>query len=125
MGSAGSIQAKERHLYLLGVGVDIKDTSRETDSTVEVSGLDVTVHGAFDHLKKGGMEPLPVRGCPLLVVTVDGEPPQVSIGQVLDLVGCRNRWKRLDPRTAFVAPTRHEVPIQPDKVRVMVQVAGR
>ena len=68
-----TVEPKQRDLDLFSRRINIQDSPGHPDATVEVPGLRVVVHRAFDDLQERGMEPISIRTRPLLILEVKCE----------------------------------------------------
>ena len=82
-------------------------------------------NSAFDDFEEGRMEPVSVWSRPLLVLEVERKSAGIQSDQFGHLIRAGYRRQRLEESPTLVAATGDQVAIQPDQIRVMVQVAGR
>src|SRR5688572_20022690 len=84
---------------------------------------EVVENRSFDNLQVCRMEGVAIPSCPFLIFEIERESAPIKQGQTLYIVRAGPRREVVDQLPTLDAAARDELGVQPDDVRIMVNVS--
>ena len=72
---------------MFGGWVDVQDSPREVDPSIEMPGFDVVVERSFDDFQVRGVKPISIWRCPFLVLEIERKRPTYASTKLLTWSG--------------------------------------